>query len=235
MGSADLAIELEAKSSAVVAEVEDSLWDEERGYYHFFVTPIQTKHLTGEGAEALNSMGIPATGNSIEDKNALNLYLNQRDDLSVDKLAERRAKKHALKQQAPQAFTSDFDAILDLDSDNSFGDAMLADSYLKLTSGSGLFKPERVQRSLEFTRQTNFLSNSPKVGVANMTLRDGMPHEAFQAQDVWIGVQFSVATALKLSDKPVLAEELMDTTYLALYSLARIPFAAPEALTPHAR
>ncbi|GAM72929.1 hypothetical protein JCM19241_2384 [Vibrio ishigakensis] len=37
-----------------------------------------------------------------------------------------------------------------------------------------------------------------------MTLSDGMPHEAFQAQDVWIGVQFSVATALKLSDKPVL-------------------------------
>lgn len=78
MGNADMAIELEAKSSAVVAEVEESLWDEERGYYHFFVTPIQTKHLTGEGAEALNAMGIPATGNSIEDKNALNLYLNQR-------------------------------------------------------------------------------------------------------------------------------------------------------------
>ncbi|GAM61873.1 hypothetical protein JCM19232_6178 [Vibrio ishigakensis] len=228
MGSADMAIELEAKSAAVVAEVEESLWDEEHGYYHFFVTPIQTKHLTGEGIEALNAMGIPATGSPIEDKNALNLYLNQRDDLSVDKLTERRAKKHALKQQAPQAFSIEFDAILDLDSDNSFGDAMLADSYLKLTSGSGLFKSERVQRSLEFTRQTNFLSNSPKVGVANMTLCDGMPHEAFQAQDVWIGVQFSVATALKLSDKPILAEELMDTTYQALYSLARIPFAAPE-------
>ncbi|GAM72928.1 hypothetical protein JCM19241_2383 [Vibrio ishigakensis] len=84
--------------------------------------------------------------------------------MAVDKLTERRTKKHALKQQAPQAFTSEFDAILDLDSDNSFGDAMLADSYLKLTSGSGLFKPERVQRSLEFTRQTNFLSNSLRLG-----------------------------------------------------------------------
>lgn len=78
MGRADLAIELEVKSKAVVAEVEESLWDEERGYYHFFVTPVQAKHLTGEGAEALNAMGIPATGIPIEDKNALNLYLTQR-------------------------------------------------------------------------------------------------------------------------------------------------------------
>ncbi|MFA0350776.1 GH116 family glycosyl hydrolase, partial [Vibrio sp. 10N.222.55.C6] len=59
-------------------------------------------------------------------------------------------------------------------------------------------------------------------------LADGSPHEAFQAQDVWIGVQFSVATALSLAGKSQQAETLMDTVYTALYDYSKIPFAAPE-------
>ncbi|MCV5941940.1 GH116 family glycosyl hydrolase, partial [Escherichia coli] len=49
-----------------------------------------------------------------------------------------------------------------------------------------------------------------------------------QAQDVWIGVQFSVATALRLAGKQKQAETLMDAVYKALYEMAKIPFAAPE-------
>ncbi len=64
-----------------------------------------------------------------------------------------------------------------------------------------------------------------------MTLADGKPHDAFQAQDVWIGVQYSVATAMRLAGKSQQSITLMDTLYQALYHLAKIPFAAPEAST----
>lgn len=228
MSKTDLSLDLDRRSSAVLSEIEESLWDEDKGYYHFFVTPVQAKHLTGEGIEELEALGITACGDPLKDKVAVNHYLNLRQDLSIDKLTERRNKKHALKARASRAVTPEFDAILDMDSDNSFGDAMLADSYMRLINGQGLFDSERVAKALDFTYQTNFTVNSPKVGVANMTLADGKPHEAFQAQDVWIGVQFSVATAMKLHRKSVMAESLLETTYDALYSLARIPFAAPE-------
>ncbi|MCZ8488906.1 hypothetical protein O9992_22150 [Vibrio lentus] len=46
---------------------------------------------------------------------------------------------------------------------------------------------------------------------------------------MWIGVQFSVATALNLAGKSRQAETLMDTVYTALYDCySKIPFAAPE-------
>ncbi|MDR9826567.1 GH116 family glycosyl hydrolase, partial [Vibrio sp. FNV 38] len=228
MNEPELSIEYAEKAQAALEELEESLWDEEQGYYHFFVTPVQAKHLTGEGLEALRSLGIDITGDKIIDKNAINQYLNQRNNLSQSKLEERRSKKRTLKEVASAAFNIGFDDIIELDSDNSFGDALLADSYLQLLGDQGLFPQERVQRALDFVYKTNFTANSPKVGVANMTLADGMPHHAFQAQDVWIGVQFSVATALQLAGKRDDAEQLMDTTYRALYQYARIPFAAPE-------
>lgn len=228
MNEPELSIEYAEKAQAALEELEESLWDEEQGYYHFFVTPVQAKHLTGEGLEALRSLGIDITGDKIIDKNAINQYLNQRNNLSQSKLEERRSKKRTLKEVASAAFNIGFDDIIELDSDNSFGDALLADSYLQLLGDHGLFPQERVQRALDFVYKTNFTANSPKVGVANMTLADGMPHHAFQAQDVWIGVQFSVATALQLAGKRDDAEQLMDTTYRALYQYARIPFAAPE-------
>jgi len=158
----------------------------------------------------------------------VNAYLDAYDvESSISKRDQRLAKKQRLIELAPQAFSAEF-AKLEADSDNSFGDALLADSYLKLVDLPGLFDSSRIERTLDFIYQTNFITNSPKLGVANMTLADGRPHDAFQAQDVWIGVQFSVATALRLAGKQVQAERLMDAVYQALYSMAKIPFAAPE-------
>ncbi len=140
---------------------------------------------------------------------------------------QRVSKKHRLLELAPDVFTAAYKDIL-LDSDNSFGDALLADSYLKLIGDKGLFEGDKVARTLDYIYRTNFKENSPKLGVANMTLCDGAPHDAFQAQDVWIGVQFSTATALKLAGKQQQAEALIDSVYNALYHYAKIPFAAPE-------
>lgn len=228
MGEHDLGAGYLTRSKKALATVEQSLWDEKEGYYHFFVTPVQAKHLTGEGYQALETLGLVLTGDAIADKNMLNDYLNQTDtSINIGKVAQRVSKKRLLSETAPQAFTQEY---LDLvpDSDNSFGDALLADSYLKLIGLEGIFPKQRIQRALDYVYKHNFEINSPKLGVANMTLADGSPHEAFQAQDVWIGVQFSVATALSLAGKSQQAETLMDTVYTALYDYSKIPFAAPE-------
>lgn len=217
-----------ARSKKALATVEQSLWDEKEGYYHFFVTPVQAKHLTGEGYQALETLGLTLTGDVIADKNTLNAYLNETDtSINISKVSQRVSKKRLLSETAPQAFTHEYLELVP-DSDNSFGDALLADSYLKLIGLVGIFPQQNIQRALDYVYKHNFEINSPKLGVANMTLADGSPHEAFQAQDVWIGVQFSVATALSLAGKSQQAETLMDTVYTALYDYSKIPFAAPE-------
>ncbi|WP_213864674.1 GH116 family glycosyl hydrolase [Vibrio crassostreae] len=228
MGENDLGAGYLARSKKALATVEQSLWDEKEGYYHFFVTPVQAKHLTGEGYQNLETLGLTLTGEAIADKNTLNAYLNETDtSFNISKVSQRVSKKRLLSETAPQAFTQEYLELVP-DSDNSFGDAMLADSYLKLIGLEGIFPQERIQRALDYVYKHNFEINSPKLGVANMTLVDGSPHEAFQAQDVWIGVQFSVATALSLAGKSQQAETLMDTVYTALYDYSKIPFAAPE-------
>ncbi|MGF1721903.1 non-lysosomal glucosylceramidase [Vibrio kyushuensis] len=228
MGEKELAQDYLTRSEQALETVEQSLWDEQAGYYHFYVTPIQAKHLTGNGYEQLETLGLTLSGNAIDDKNLLNDYLNQTDtSSSLSKVEQRLFKKQQLSEVAPNAFTESYQSLL-LDSDNSFGDALLADSYLKLIGLDGLFPQERIDRALDFVYEQNFVNNSPQLGVANMTLADGAPHEAFQAQDVWIGVQFSVATALNLAGKYDKAQTLMDTVYTALYQYAKIPFAAPE-------
>lgn len=228
MGEHDLGAGYLTRSKKALATVEQSLWDEKEGYYHFFVTPVQAKHLTGEGYQALETLGLVLTGDAVADKNMLNDYLNQTDtSINIGKVAQRVSKKRLLSETAPQAFTQEYLELVP-DSDNSFGDALLADSYLKLIGLEGIFPQQRIQRALNYVYKHNFEINSPKLGVANMTLADGSPHEAFQAQDVWIGVQFSVATALSLAGKSQQAETLMDTVYTALYDYSKIPFAAPE-------
>ncbi|MGF1711965.1 non-lysosomal glucosylceramidase [Vibrio kagoshimensis] len=228
VGESELAASYLERSKRALVTLDQSLWDEKEGYYHFFVTPIQAKHLTGEGYQALDYLGLSLTGDAISDKNILNDYLNQTDtSMSLSKLSQRISKKRSLSETAPQAFTQEYSNLVP-DSDNSFGDALLADSYLKLIGLEGIFSEERIQRALDYVYKHNFEINSPTLGIANMTLADGSPHEAFQAQDVWIGVQFSVATALKLAGKTPQAEQLMDTVYTALYDYSKIPFAAPE-------
>ncbi|MDV7103054.1 GH116 family glycosyl hydrolase [Vibrio sp. TH_r3] len=229
MDETNLADGYSERANASLMVLERGLWDEEKGYFHFYVTPVQAKHLTGQNYQPLTSIGLLLTGNTIVDKEIVNDYLDQVPQTDgQSKVEARRAAKKQLLQLAPKAFTDAYGAIIDMDSDNSFGDALLADSYLKLLGMNGLFSEKKVSRALDYVYQTNFKVNSPKLGVANMTLANGLPHEAFQAQDVWIGVQFSVASALRLAGKNDQAIELMDTVYDALYHQSKIPFAAPE-------
>ncbi len=228
MGEARLATHYQRRAQAALEELERSLWDEQNGYYHFFVTPIQAKHLTGQAIEPLVAAGIALTGNPGRDARCLNAWLTRAGETPEGKLAQRLARKQWLYHCSPQAFSAEYQTIISLDCDHSFGDALLADTYLKLLGEPGLFRDEAVRRTLEYLYHINFLRNSPTLGVANMTHADGRPLQAFQAQDVWIGVQFSTATALKSAGHVAQASHLMETVYDALYTSAKIPFAAPE-------
>lgn len=235
MGENGLSVEYQQRANTALDTLEKSLWDERQGYYHFYATPIQANHLTGTDFQPLKQLGLSLSGEKVSDKQLLNDYLNVTDEKStLSKFEQRLEKKQHLLATAPLAFSREYQVMV-LDSDNSFGDALVADTYLKLMGLKGLFSAERVSRTLDFIYQTNFLNNSPHLGVANMTLADGAPHDAFQAQDVWGGVQFSVASALKLAGKSQQAERLLNTVYDTLYHSAKIPFAAPEGFNGSAK
>ena len=233
-------------------DFDSALWDEQEGYYHFFVTPISDKHLNtntlAESSKGFTKLGLEITGDKSADLKTLNKYLNDRSLSNLENLQQelveikntgvdvspktalgiRRLKKHLLARAAPTYFSKDYEKILDLDSDDSFGDSLLADTYLQLLGLEPINSMEKRLRVLDKVFSTNFKANSPKLGVANMTNREGEPLEAFQAQDVWIGVQFSVATALWQAGKKSEFQELLETVYDSLYNLSKIPFAAPE-------
>ncbi len=223
--------------------VTDHLWDEKSGYFHFFATPIEQRHLNSDvyASEqpeladinlALQPLGITLTGDVAHDVATLNDYLCAAIESGIEKtrLQVRFERKAKLQQLVPALLSAEYEQILDVDSSNSFGDALLADTYLKLMGLKGLFSDEQVNKTLDYVYEINFLKNSPLLGVANMTLSQGERHAEFQAQDVWTGVQFSVIAALQHAGKRQQAEHLFETVYRSLYHDAKIPFAAPEGL-----
>ncbi|MDG3085683.1 GH116 family glycosyl hydrolase [Vibrio hannami] len=229
VGKTELAEAYISQGQKSLALVERGLWDEKNGYFHFFVTPIQSVHLTGESFQDLETLGLTLTGDKCRDKEILNEYLDNAHYCGGgSKLKSRFAAKRLLADVAPQAFTDEFQKYWNWTLTTVSGMQCSPTVMTKLLGLGDLFESGKVERSLEYIYQTNFKRNSPKLGIANMTLSDGMPHDAFQAQDVWIGVQFSVATALRLAGKNVQAIDVLDTVYDALYHQAKIPFAAPE-------
>ncbi len=233
-------------------DFDSALWDEQAGYYHFFATPISVKHINPnnlkEASGGFAKLSLAITGDKLADLKTLNKYLDDRSlpnlesfqqelaelkNVAVDiapktVLGIRRLKKHLLARVAPSYFSKDYQKIVNLDSDDSFGDSLLADTYLQLLGLEPVSSIEKRSQVLDKIFSTNFKINSPHLGVANMTDCEGAPLEAFQAQDVWVGVQFSLATALWQAGKKAEFKELVDTVYDSLYNLSKIPFAAPE-------
>lgn len=233
-------------------DFDSALWDEQVGYYHFFATPISAEHVNVDNLKEASGvrakLGLTLTGDKLSDLETFNNYLDDRNlpdlenfqqelvelkDKGIDveprtALGIRRLKKHLLAVVAPSYFSESYQNIVNLDSDDSFGDSLLADTYLELLGLEPISSVEKRSHVLDKVFSTNFKINSPHLGVANMTDSEGKPLEAFQAQDVWVGVQFSVATALQQAGKKSQFQDLINTVYDSLYSLSKIPFAAPE-------
>jgi uncharacterized protein (DUF608 family) len=109
-----------------------------------------------------------------------------------------------------------------------FADQLLADLWLDMLGLPGITPEPRRARAARMVLENNFRKNSPGVGAANLCARGGGALPAFQAQDIWLGVQYSLAAAALKAGEAAGAWELLEAQYQNLYAKARIPFGAPE-------
>jgi hypothetical protein len=112
--------------------------------------------------------------------------------------------------------------------DHVFADQLLADLWLDLLGLPAITPQPRRVRAAKMVLENNFRRNSPGVGAANLCARGGDALPAFQAQDIWLGVQYSLAAAALKAGEAAGAWELLEAQYQNLYEKARIPFGAPE-------
>jgi hypothetical protein len=96
---------------------------------------------------------------------------------------------------------------------------------------------KKAKRTLAKVYNTNYKKNSPLIGAANLVHKDGSPLDEFnfQAHDVWIGIQYSLATAMHIHGMKKQAEDLLEATFRNLYKEAKVPFAAPEGFNGSCR
>jgi len=269
LGDENTATKAQEKVEQCTAAFDEALWDEAKGYYHFFVTPVSVNDLQNadlmqtpakELLDELGKLGIELNG----DESWLESVNHWLCSDAVPKLAEnleearKQWEKNAATHGLPKEWISDWSGVsrrtlramkklmfslhlqqwlnenfqekIWLDSDDVFADQMLADSYLSMLGLAPISAPEQKQRALQKVISTNYHINSPRLGAANLVAQNGDPKEwhNFQAHDVWIGIQYSLATSLLQAGKPADAVELLETVYTNLYKEARIPFAAPE-------
>ncbi len=109
-----------------------------------------------------------------------------------------------------------------------FADQLLADLWLRLLQLPPLTPDSEARRAAQTVLALNYRRNSPWIGAANLVARDGSTLPAFQAQDVWLGVQHSLAATCAKLGLHEEAWDLLETGYRNLYDEARIPFGAPE-------
>jgi len=238
---------LKVQEDAALASFNQALWDKENNYFHFYSYPFVKHYITNEVLLAdkistkiaidndniLKSLNdfIYTDENSDKYATESTLALLQEQGISLEGTTFRRNKlirKAFVISTAKDAFNNDITAMLERESDDSFGDPLLADTYLQMMGLETVTTTAQREGVLKKAYETNFKTNSPHVGYANLVDSVGAPKEEFQAQDVWIGVQYSNAASLLLAGEYDKFDELIHTLYDNLYLKAKIPFAAPE-------
>lgn len=239
--------EVKELEEAASASFNQALWDKENNYFHFYSYPF-VKHYINDEESLANQVGgkIEITEKGL--LKSLNdfVYTDENSDqyltsevqnlldeegISLQGTSFRRHKlirKAFIITSAKDCFCDEVTAILTRESDDSFGDPLLADTYLEMMGLETVTTAAQREGVLKKAYETNFKINSPHVGYANLVDSFGAPKEAFQAQDVWIGVQYSNAASLLLAGEYDKFDELIHTLYDNLYLKAKIPFAAPE-------
>lgn len=243
LGDNDRAIDWTAKSEIAAEEFHNALWDEKEGYFHFFVTPLEIQDIDFTHFETLRKK-MASTLSLPEDHvmavSEINHWLNTAEipeDLDLSRTEYRRYKKEWLTSCCPKAFKDSWKKKLNLDNDDVFADAMLADTYLRLLNLSPITDENKARRTLKKIYETNYKKNSSLIGCANLVHKDGSPLDEFnfQAHDVWIGIQYSIACAMTLHGMKSEAEDLLESMVRNLYDEARIPYAAPEGFNGSCR
>lgn len=227
--------------------LNQALWDKENEYFHFYSYPFVKQYIENEDLlfealsekitidkdDVLKSLNnfIYTDDNSDQFKTDEVVKLLDKQGVSLDGTrfhCNKLIRKAYVIVTGKEALSSNVTEVLERESDDCFGDPMLADAYLQMMGIETIMTEEQRKGVMEKAYKTNFKINSPHVGFANLVSCDGAPKEAFQAQDVWIGVQYSNAASLLQAGEYEKFNELIHTLYDNLYLKAKIPFAAPE-------
>lgn len=148
----------------------------------------------------------------------------------LSKVEKRNLKKRAIHSYLNPIFANpDFESAgLDKDDDGIFADQLCADMYLSYLGLDPITSRENQRRSIEKILNTNRVFSSDRIGASNMLSKKGEDCNNFQAQDIWIGVQFSIACLMVQNDMLESFESYIEILYEAIYEKAKIPFGIPE-------
>ena len=239
---------LTSLSEKALTDLNEALWDKDQDYLHFFSFPViedfigdaQKFDSLSSKLDTEKSDSVIQTLNSFIYKSDYNYsaFLTSKTKELLDSKgieikegtfnASKLVRKAYLLAEGDGILNEAADVLLERESDDSFGDPLLAETYLEMMGLPNILSKEQQNGILEKAYQTNFEANSPHVGYANLTANDGAPKDAFQAQDVWIGVQYSNLASLQLAGDYEKFSHLTDTLYENLYTKSKVPFAAPE-------
>jgi uncharacterized protein (DUF608 family) len=235
-----------AQAELAHRDLHRTLWDQEHQYFHFFSQPFLWDYV--QDAALLKERCLTLLSGGSDTIDGINAFVTEGAGITEEQQAaaiahceaegidlkgthfrkEKLIRKAHVILTAGEALNKDANVTLHKESDDSFGDPLLADTYLEMMGLQTVSTIEERTAVVKKAYATNFKLNSPHCGYANLVTHDGQPKEAFQAQDVWIGVQHSNAASLLLRGEKEAFQHLMETLYENLYHKSKIPFAAPE-------
>ena len=127
-------------------------------------------------------------------------------------------------------FNESFTTKLLRDSDDFFTDQLIADLYLKIVGLDCINTLEERKKILRAIYSKGFRNSEPILGFSNVIKRNGESHRQYQAQEIWVGVQYSLVASLFTTGMKSEAISLLCGLYDTFYNRLRIPFAIPEGI-----
>lgn len=226
----------------------ERLWDPDVGRFNYNTGPVLNAHLRREGerelAARLGECGLACSVGVAEALNRL-LYAAPDDDvpwrcfqaLCGPDIGQLRAQpkskriagaKRALLKLGEGLWADGFAEYADVESDMLFADQLIGDFYLRKLGLRPICSAEQTKAVLYNLYRTSFVQNSPIVGIPNLVRADGASLKEFQAQDVWLGVNFTIAELMREEGLHREYAHVMGQIFEIVYHFARIPFGIPE-------
>lgn len=242
------------------SRMKQYLWDDEEGIYFFYSTPIinnDVKNRKKLKEKLLRDYKIKDKNKSVIEilneiiytdkhilfnkqlKDDVNAYC--KDMIQLDKEIGieigKNTRLHRLyykKLFIIGKYKDDFkkDSINNIlkDSDDVFADQLLADLYLEILNIKGINSKEKKIKILNGIMKRSVKVKNEYVGISNVTKRDGSPNKEPQAEEIWIGVQYSIASSLLSVGQYDEFCKVIEALYDVLYKRLRMPFAVPEGV-----
>lgn len=209
------------------------LWDSEKGYYLCYSMPITEKllnNIPNKLIKKLQKEGIIKDTNEETVIDQLNTYIyefNLKGENRIDEIIKRKKDVYSL---CGEYFNKQFSDSLWLDSDNVMADQLISQVYLNILKLDYTIPSEKQTQVLDNLMRVLFDKRNINTGIPNIVKYSIDDTEDYQAQEVWVGVQYGIVAALLLNDKVEEAEKLHNTLYNNIYNRLKIPFAEPEGI-----